>query len=360
MSVARNSAWARRERRLGAAADLSVPPFRARWPWIGGDLQTLRLFLRPPSVDLGPWPARRLWLAMPDGDALPVELHAEAALGARPLILLIHGLTGCADSHYLRASARMWLDAGYPVARLNLRGSLPARPRCAGHYHAGRSADLADALAVLLRQVPAAVGAGIVPMGYSLGGNMLIKFLAEAGARFPVRAAGTVSAPLDLAATSARFLARRNTMYHAWLLRAMKREALRPPAQVSPAERAAILNARSVRDFDDGFVAPRHGFADAADYYARCSARRFLPEVPVPLLALHAQDDPWIPARAYDEAVWDTGRGQGAVLTVGGGHVGFHGAGRATAWHDRALYDFITCVLYRETRPAGDMRACKT
>jgi predicted alpha/beta-fold hydrolase len=327
-------------RRYGAARDLDVPPFRPSRVWVSRDLQTVRNFIRRPRHDLRPWAEQHVWLDVAGGDRLAAHLHACERMPERPLVVLIHGLTGCADSHYVRASAHAWLTAGFPVCRLNLRGSLPSRPACRGHYHAGRSADIADALTGLIAHRPALSRVGVIPVGFSLGGNMLIKFLAETGRRYPVRAAVTVSAPIDLAATSRRFHQRRNAIYHRWLLQRLKMEATQPPAALSADERAAIAAARSVYAFDDGFVAPRHGFRDAHDYYARCSGMRFLDHVAVPFLALHADDDPWIPAQAYHAFHWSRNAAIGAVVPARGGHVGFHARDSVVPWHNRAMIAF--------------------
>ena len=322
-------------------ADPDLPRFRPRPPWLTGDLQTLRNFLLRPRIDLAPWPAERLWLPVSGGDQLAASLHARDRLGERPLVVLIHGLSGCEDSIYVRASARFWLSLGHPVLRLNLRGSQPSRPRCAGHYHGGRSADPHDALDALLSRERAAARQGLILVGYSLGGNVLIKLLAEAGRQLPVRAAASVSAPIDLEATSERFHAPRNRLYLRWLLTLLKREATAPPAALSDAERQAIQGARTVREFDDRFIAPRFGFDSAGDYYRRCSGLQFLPEIEVPLAALHADDDPWIPADAYAEAARVANPNLRVHLTQGGGHVGFHGQGDPQPWHDRAIDAFV-------------------
>jgi predicted alpha/beta-fold hydrolase len=132
------------------AVALDLTAFRPRFPWLGGDLQTLRNFLRRPYHDLAAWPAERLELPLRDGsgDRLVASLH-RAGEGARGLIVLLHGLTGCEDSLYIRASAAFWLARGRTVMRLNLRGAGPSRPLCGEHYHAGRSGDLRDALVAL-------------------------------------------------------------------------------------------------------------------------------------------------------------------------------------------------------------------
>lgn len=313
-------------------------PFRPRFPWCGGDLQTLRNAMMRGRPDLSPWPAETLHLAMGDGsgDRLVARLHHPKPGPTRPLAILIHGLTGSEDSAYILETAYRLLTAGWPVLRLNLRGAGPSRAHCRWQYHAGRSADLADALVGLPED---ALRLGTVAIGYSLGGNMLVKYLAEQGVAGPVRAAVTVSVPIDLAAAAYRFQAPRNVIYHRAMLAWMKHEALAGPA--TEAERAALSEARSVVEFDDRFIAPRNGFDGAADYYDRCSALRFLGAVQVPLLALHARDDPWVPAAAYEAFDWGKYPNLILGLSGGGGHVGFHGRGGHGAWHDRAIRAFL-------------------
>lgn len=310
-----------------------IEPFRPRWPWIGGHLQTIRNQLVRPRHEL---PAgERLWLDLGDGDALGATLHAHE--GTKPLAVLIHGLAGTEESLYVRATAAHLIDAGFPVLRLNLRGAGPSQPRCRGQYHAGRSEDLRLALG---RLPDALTGNGLALVGYSLGGNMLLKFLGE-GATPLVRAAASVSAPIDLAEASATLAAPRNRIYQSWLLAKMREEALSGP--INDAEREAVASARTVTEFDDRYVAPRNGFASASDYYARSSAAQFLPRIAGPTLLVQASNDPWIPMTAYDAVDWPANP-RLTPLFGAGGHVGFHGAGSKIAWHDRAIVRFFAGV----------------
>jgi hypothetical protein len=330
---------------VSSSAATEFPSFRPRLPWLGGDLQTLRNYLRARPPELADWLGRRLDLALADGsgDRLAAMLHRPRAPDGRPLAVLIHGLTGCEDSSYVRASARHLLGLGYPVLRLNLRGAGPSGPLCRYRYHAGRSEDLRDALAALERLAPDLFAGGLLLVGYSLGANMLLKFLAEHGADFPVRAAAAVSAPIDLKATQVRLMAPRNALYHRYLLARMKAETL-VGAALSAAQRMAVERARSVYEFDDAFVAPGGGFADAEDYYRRCGAGRFLAAVAVPTLVVHARDDPWIPAAAYDAVDWRANPRLVPLRPAAGGHVGFHGRGARAAWHDRCITQFFDVV----------------
>jgi predicted alpha/beta-fold hydrolase len=277
----------------------------------------------------------RLYLAMGDGGGDWLAASLTKTTSRRPLVVLIHGLTGCETSTYLLTSARHFHALGYPVLRLNLRGAGPSRATCRGHYHAGRSEDLRDALSAL---DPALREDGLLLIGFSLGGNMLLKFLAEHGAGFPIRAAATVSAPIDLAATARRFMRPRNAIYQRWLLSQMKRDSL--PGAMSPAQRRAVEAARSVYAFDDGFVAPHHGFGTADRYYAECAGLRFLEAVAVPTLLIQARDDPWISPRAYLEFDWRSNPLLTALIPRHGGHCGFHDR-RGGAWHNHAIAAFF-------------------
>ena len=325
---------------------LSVPidaaSFRPRFPWLGGDLQTLHNFLTRPQHGLDKWPGERLELAMRDGsgDRLVARLQRPGE-GRYPLVVLIHGLTGCEDSIYVRGSAAFWLARGYAVVRLNLRGAGPSRPLCGDQYHAGRSADLRDVLLALLGVPSVNFDAGLFLVGYSLGANILLRFLAEEAKAYPVVAAMSVSAPIDLKAAQQRLMNARNWVYHRYLLGRMREEALATPRKLSAAERAAIVGADSVLAFDERVVAPRNGFGGAGDYYRQCSGQRFLPAITTPTLLVHAKDDPWIPSLAYEEVDWSAHPALSLQLTTAGGHVGFHDRGSMPAWYDLAAEAFF-------------------
>src|SRR6266849_548001 len=185
--------------RLPGPALADFPPFLVRAPWWGGDLQTLRNYLMRWSVPL--LSAERIYLPMRDGsgDRLVGSLHrpppASGPAPARPLVVLIHGLSGCEQSHYMVKTAAHLLALGFTVLRLNLRGAGASRPHCRFQYYAGRSGDFAD---------------------------VLLKYLGEWGSDAPLKGAIAVSAPLDLAGTARRMMWRRNSLYQRYLLRHMR------------------------------------------------------------------------------------------------------------------------------------------
>ena len=306
--------------------------FRQSPPWWGGDLQTVRNSLvKAPR----PLPGERLLLPMADGSGDRLwALYNRGRDAAKPLVVLIHGLAGCEDSSYIVVAARYFLRHGYGALRLNLRGAGPSRPTCSLQSHAGRSQDLHDAILAL---PPAAVAQGVVVVGFSLGGNMSLKFAAEYGTGLPIRAVATVSSPIDLADTSASMLRLRNTLYNRTLLRAFCRECLGQGAVVSSAETAAILGARNFVDLDNDFVAPRNGYRDAYDYWANCQALGYLAQIELPTLLLQADDDPIVPIAPYLDYHWGQNPLLFPELTRHGGHVGFRARGDHR-WHlDRVL-----------------------
>jgi predicted alpha/beta-fold hydrolase len=317
---------------VAALRKLDLPPFKARAPWFGADLQTLRNSFRGTEGELTG--SDEVILPLGDGDALIGHYHPGRE---KPLVVLIHGLSGSAASDYIVTTARHLGGLGYPILRLDLRGAGASQRVSKGRYHAGRSEDLAAAL----RMLPAPLGAhGLLLAGYSLGGNMLLKFLGEDTHGIAVLGAVSVSAPFDLSISSRRIRAPRNWIYHRHLLNQIKAEALAASAALTETERSAIEKCRSIYEFDETFIAPRHGFAGADDYHARCSARAYAPNIRVPTLVIHALDDPWIPRAAYDTVDWTALDSVRLVLTSSGGHVGFHDAASPVPWHDRAIAQF--------------------
>jgi predicted alpha/beta-fold hydrolase len=309
-----------------------LPPFRPRLPWLGGDLQTMRNFLVKPKPPVDAWPAEPIAFDMADGtgDRLHGLLHRPKEDSAkadrrRPLVLLIHGIGGSRNSAYIRTTAVHLLRGGYPVLRLNLRGAGEQPGTTKQFYHAGRTEDLKQVIGSLNGDLAAH---GVIPVGFSLGGNLVLKYLAECGALAPVMAAITVSASIDLDAAQRRIATARNRIYHRAILQWVlsERKEVQPPI-------------RSLLDFDNHFVAPINGFKDAREYYRESSAAPRLGAIRRPTLLIHAEDDPWIPAVSYRGL--DPNPNLISLIPRSGGHVGFHAKGLDMPWHDLALARFL-------------------
>jgi uncharacterized protein len=326
---------------IASLETLDLPPFKPRFPWWGADLQTIAIRLAPTlKTNLAPHCSERMYFPLSEGsgDTLlgMIDRPAEPAIG-KPLVILIHGLTGCEDSAYILNTARHLLDRGHTVLRLNLRGAGPSRPFCREHYFVGRTADFRRVLALLPAEL---TSNGIMAVGYSLGGAMLLKYLGEEGSFSPLRAAASVCAPIDLSRTCQHMMRPRNRFYHSYILNGVKREALAEGADLTARERAAVAAVQSVWEYDELFISPRYGFNGAEDYYDLCKPLNFMPEIRVPTLVLAAGDDPWIPAEYYRDFDWATNPALMPLLPDGGGHLGFHGSD-PQPWNDLAVGRFF-------------------
>jgi uncharacterized protein len=231
-------------------------------------------------------------------------------------------------------AAHYFLSLGHPVLRLNQRGAGPSRETCKGHYHAGRSDDLGG----VISQLPESLTRqGICLMGLSLGGNVLLKFLAEYPRFAHVKAAVAVSPPVDLKAAQLRIMERRNAVYQNYLLKRMK-IGVQDSDLLDENRTQNLDKILSVYDFDDQIVAPANGFADAEDYYRSSSALDLLEAIDTPTLIIHPADDPWVPVDPLLERVIQTGSAIKSHLSVlcpaHGGHIGGHGADSRVPWHN--------------------------
>ena len=312
--------------------------FHPRFPWLGGDLQTLRnrfvWRFRPLPGEAQPL---RLPLADGTGDALTGTLHRPEGEARGPLIVLLHGLTGDAGSAYMVEAAHHHVSRGHIVLRLNLRGAGSAAETCEGFYSSAHWPDIHAAIAAL---DPALTARGVFPVGFSLGGNILVNAMARLPEGSPLLGGASVSAPLDPMGAARRLMHWRNRIYERALLKDMKAAHRTLPEARDPAFREQIDAATSILDFDDRVTAPRTGYASAAEYYDGNAGAQVAGAIPVPFLAIHAEDDPWIPPDPYI-ALADAPPPLHIALTRAGGHVGFHAAGNPVPWHDRAIAAFI-------------------
>jgi predicted alpha/beta-fold hydrolase len=296
---------------------------RERAPWLGGDLQTVahRITYR----DL-PIPGIETPMQFPlrdgSGDIMTGTLHDPEKGG--PLVILLHGVGGSEDSVYIKATARHLAEQGKRVLRLNHRGAGSSLASCSITYQCAGTAEIIDILDTLPE---ALTERGIFLCGFSMGGAILLNMLAELGDDPRICGAITVSAPLDLIASSARMNRRRNAIYQKVLLGTLM-DHERKLSKSDGAGQSPLLRPRSMLEYDELFTAPRHGFTSATEYYRRASPFPRLGQIKVPVVMLHAENDPWITSDPYHR-INESGRSNFRVfLTPNGGHVGFHFRGR--------------------------------
>lgn len=262
--------------------------------WLrGGHAQTIypAVLLRVPR----PRYRRERW-ETPDGDFIDLD-HIAGGPADAPLVILFHGLEGGSSSHYARALMAAVRQAGWDGVVVHFRGCSGEPNRLPRAYHSGDAAEIGWILERFARSAPQRPR---FAAGVSLGGNALLKWLAEAGpqARARIGAAAAVSAPLDLMAAGDALGRGLNLIYTRMFLATLRRKtvdkALRFPGQV---DAVRARRARTLREFDDAVTAPLHGYRGVDDYYTRASAKPVLARVQLPTLVLNARNDPFLPGR---------------------------------------------------------------
>jgi len=295
---------------------LAASKFRPAWWLPGPHLQTLwpTFFRRRPRLPLTP---ERV--ALSDGDFL--DLLWLKGQQSRPLVLLLHGLEGSIHSAYAGGLMQTLYGSGYDVCFMHFRGCSGEPNRLDRSYHSGDTGDLQAVVEHIGRQHARSVD-GIV--GFSLGGNVLLKWLGEQGATAPVCCAVAVSVPYQLDDAAKRMNRGFSRLYQWHLVSRLRKKYLEKFKQRPSPLNVDVRQLKTFFDFDDQVTAPLHQFAGVDDYYHRSSSRQYLPSIRVPTLLIHAADDPFmfphtVPTQQeLPEQVW-------LELSANGGHVGFVG-----------------------------------
>ena len=272
---------------------------------------------------------RRETLELPDGDATVVDwpIAADELPDSAPLLVVLHGLEGSAESSYARMIMYQALERGWRSCVLHSRDCGDYRNRLPRRYHAGETNDIRYFLS---QQLQSGLEGPLLAVGYSLGGNILLKYLGECADETPLAAAAAVCVPLDLHECAAALNHGFSTVYQHYLIKRMKKSVRRkfdPHTAAFDWERA--MKAKTFAEFDDAVTAPLHGFQSMEDYYDRCSSGRFLHSIERPTLIINSLDDPFMTPAVipYDE---DVSEHVTIEVANSGGHVGFVEGG--TPW----------------------------
>jgi uncharacterized protein len=310
----------------------------------GGHRMTLVAWARQRRFPSLPAPHARLFRVAPDTQVL-AHCHWQPEPRRATTAVLLHGLEGSSDSHYMRGMADKAFRRGLNVVRLNQRNCGGTEHLGPGLYHSGLTADPLS----VIRQLADEGLERFAVLGYSLGGNIALKLAGEAepGDAARLVAVAAVSPPIELGQCVDALERTMNLAYHLNFLRGL-RGRLRRKAALYPQvyDVAALPWVFSVRAFDDRYTAPHNGFDGAADYYHRASARRVLPRLAVPALLITADDDPFVPSdAARDPALAGIPR-LTRVITRHGGHCGYISRPRVPDddgyWAERRVVDFVT------------------
>lgn len=297
--------------------------FRPAW-WLNNPhLQTLypALLRKPP-----PLRRKRERLSTPDGDFIDLDWYGE---NHEVIAILLHGLSGSSDSGYIIGLQKALMQSGFASVAMNFRGCSGEPNRLARCYHSGETEDIDFVYRTLIQRYPKAIFAAV---GFSLGGNVLLKWLGEQGGKAGLSAAVAVSVPLLLNECATKLdngfsrVYRKHLLDELKLYMRVKQRFLQANGLETEADKLVRLgnlaDIQSFWQYDDRVVAKLHGFKDVHDYYRRSSSRQFLSKIRVPTLVIQAVDDPFMTPAVLPAADELAPRVQLEVCS-GGGHVGF-------------------------------------
>lgn len=307
--------------------------YRAPRGFSHGHLQTVfpALFRKVPVVT-----CRRERIKTPDGDFLDLDWNTDNH--ASRLVILSHGLEGDSHNTYIQAMARALIRRGWDVLAWNFRG-------CSGEpnfqlrsYHSGAIEDLHTVVTHA-----AHTHSRIALVGFSLGGNMTLKYLSDPDLHPHVTGAVAFSVPCDLASSALKLESLANRIYMRRFLRSLRKK-IRGKTRQFPGQihDAGLDVMRTFREFDGAYTAPMHGFASADDYWTRASCEPGLSRISLPALLVNAQDDPFLPSACFPTAAASSSRYFHLETPARGGHVGFISFNAEKEyWSERRAAEFL-------------------
>ncbi len=313
--------------------------FKPAWGLSNPHLQTLwsTFFRSIPEVDIS---TERLELE--DGDFLDI---VTTELADKPVVIILHGLEGSISSPYVKPLIKSLDDADYGVCFVHFRGCGDELNRLPRSYHSGDTQDLNSVVKHLQHKLKQDVFAVI---GFSLGGNVVLKWLGEQGDDAPTVAGIAVSVPFQLEDAGDRLEKSFSRVYQKHLLSTcQKKYQQKVEAQTSPlSEDIDVCKLDTFYSFDDTITAPLHGFKDADEYYEKCSSRQFLKHIRKPTLVLHSKDDPFMWERTVpsEDELSPTVE---LELSEAGGHVGFIGGSHpfnVEYWVDKRVVEWLNTL----------------
>ncbi|MEO0571945.1 MAG: alpha/beta fold hydrolase [Bacteroidota bacterium] len=287
---------------------------------------------------------KRERLELSDGDFMDLD-WSDSRLPTQKVAILLHGLEGDAQRHYITGSAKKLNYNHYDVCAVNFRGCSGVPNRLYRSYHSGVTEDLIEVIQHVLNTRDYNE---IYLLGFSLGGNLSLKYLGE-GNHVPhqLKAAVAVSVPCDLKDACDQLLSSKNVLYSArfkkHLLAKLRTKRKQFPDKITEQKIKAIV---TLKDFDDTYTAPAHGFNNALDYYTNCSSNQFLEKISVPTLILNAKNDTFLGAKCFPYKEAEKNPHLYLEAPDFGGHVGFWGRKNSSYAEKRAVEFFNSVHLW--------------
>lgn len=281
-------------------------------------------------------PYRRERITTPDDDFLDLDWLTK---GSDKAVIISHGLEGSSKRPYIKGMAKALHEHGYDVVAWNFRGCSEEMNRQRRFYHSGATDDLHT---VVEHVASKDEYSSISLVGFSLGGNLTLKYLGEREAHPLLNRAVTISVPLDLRTSCAKISSPVNRLYSNRFLRSLKSKILIKSKLRDDLDTSALPRVKTLQEFDDLYTAPLHGFENALDYYERCSSIRFVKQIQIPTLVINTINDPFLSEECFP--VSDL-KGHPTVtfeVLERGGHVGFAQFNKnGIYWSEERTVDFL-------------------
>ncbi len=258
----------------------------------------------------------------------------------RPVVIVLHGLEGSLHSHYAGNLMLTLEQAGYRPVLMHFRGCSGEPNRLPRSYHSGDTGDLEQIVEYINSISGASVHAAI---GFSLGGNVLLKWLGQTGDSNPLQFGVAVSVPFMLADAAKRLERGLSHMYEIHLMKSLKRSYTEKFKRIESPLDVEISNLKGFREFDDKVTAPLNGFDGVDHYYSESSCRQYLPGIKVPTRIIHALDDPFMFPQSVPDAD-ELSESIELLLTSNGGHVGFVSGKypwKPEYWYEQKIIEFV-------------------
>jgi len=281
---------------------------------------------------------------------LLAHCHWQTDRVTHPTLLLVHGLEGSSSSKYMFGTAEKAFRSGFNVVRLNLRNCGGTEHLTPTLYHSGMTGDLR---AIVRELIEGDHLRSIFLIGFSMGGNMILKFAGEDANTMPEEVSGfcAVSPSIDLSSCAEAVRYRSNWVYEQYFLRSLCRR-LRIKHELYPElyDTSDLHLVRTIKDFDERYTAHDGGFKDADDYYRRASALPIIEHIHRPTLIIHAQDDPFIPFAPFNHSSVVDNPYVLLLAPEHGGHVGFvadHIDEQDRFWAESRIVEFCQLIHQR-------------
>ncbi len=291
-------------------------------------------------------PYQRERLPLNDGDFIDLDWHK---VGSKKLLVLFHGLEGSSQSQYIKGFVKKFSANQFDCCAVNFRSCSGEMNHLLRSYHSGVSADVNEVIQYVKKQH---CYSEIYLSGFSLGGNVLLKYLGENQFEIPpeVKAAAAFSVPIDLASSSKKLASKSNYLYMQMFLSGLNKKLILKDKMFPGLLNLNGLNQiRTFGEWDSRFTAPLHGFKDAADYYQKVSSKQFLKNIQVPTLLLNALNDPFLSPECFPEEKDLSGQLTFERVNYGG-HCGFsYALPNGTYYSEqRALHFFLNnkAIMY--------------